>query len=138
MLCLHAGSDSVRGGVDRIDLTLSGQPLIIVNIILCCTTSLQHLFINMIDKKARITISIPEYHYRELRKWAFVKGRGVATMASDILQARIEANLGDIEKMIKSRAKDMDLDPEDLISDILGDNTENTIQKPDKCPPQPN
>lgn len=75
----------------------------------------------MIDKKIRITVSIPAYHYREMKRWAFVKGRGVATLASDILQARVEANLEQIDKMIAARANDLGLTPEELTFDIVSD-----------------
>lgn len=73
----------------------------------------------MSDEVFRTTIKIPAYHYRLLKVWAYLKGRGVSTLATDIVQARIEANLDQINLMLESRAKDRGLSPEELMAKIL-------------------
>ena len=71
------------------------------------------------DNKYRTTITIPEYHWRRGKIWAWVKGRGIATLMSDVFQARVEANEGEIQRMLENRAKDLGITPDELIQQIL-------------------
>ena len=71
-----------------------------------------------------MTVSIPEYHYELLKCWGWVKGRSAPTMASDIAQARVEANLEQIKEMLESRAKVLGLSVDELINDIRNDKDE--------------
>lgn len=73
----------------------------------------------MPDEKIKMTVSVPVYHYKLLKLWAYFKGRGAAMMTSDIVQARVEANLAEIDLMLKSRAKDLNLSSEELIDKII-------------------
>lgn len=73
----------------------------------------------MSDETRRATIKLPMYHHQWLKVWAHLKGRGVSTLATDIVQARVEANLDQINLMLESRAKDRGLSPEELIAKIL-------------------
>lgn len=46
----------------------------------------------------RFGVSLPEWYHRKLVPWAKLKGTNRATLAANILQARIEANWETIEK----------------------------------------
>lgn len=59
-------------------------------------------------------IQMPEYHDVWIKRWAYIKGRARATMASDIVQARIEANLDQIKEMYADLAKQKGLTTEEL------------------------
>lgn len=73
-----------------------------------------------IDKKIRITIQVPEYHYRRAKIWGWVKGQPLTTLASNVFAARVEANEDEIDRMIENRAKDLGKTKDELIDEILG------------------
>lgn len=70
----------------------------------------------MADKKLRTSISIPVTHYKTGALWAWLKGRPIATLASDVFQARTEAseNQAWIEKTLAERASDMGVTVDEL------------------------
>jgi hypothetical protein len=72
------------------------------------------------DKKTRVTIQVPEYHYRRGKLWAWVKGQPLTTLASNVFAARVEANEEEIERMIENRARELGKTTEELITEILG------------------
>lgn len=71
------------------------------------------------DTKSRTTIQIPDYHWRRGKIWAWLKGRGIATLVSDVFQARVEANEDEIQRMLTNRAKDLGITPDELMDQIL-------------------
>jgi len=56
------------------------------------------------NKPVRFSVSLPDWFERKLCLWASSKGTSRAALASNILQARIEANWDNIEKDMKSIA----------------------------------
>lgn len=71
------------------------------------------------DEKYRINTTLPAYHLKWLKIWAFLKGTTKTTLASNTLQARIEANILLIKEMVAERAKDLGISPEELIDRII-------------------
>jgi hypothetical protein len=49
-------------------------------------------------------IQLPDWYDRKLRLWAKLKGVPRATLAANVLQARIEANWNDVEKELEDIA----------------------------------
>ncbi|HEY9748372.1 MAG TPA: hypothetical protein V6C63_06830 [Allocoleopsis sp.] len=70
----------------------------------------------MPDKKIRTAMSVPVTHYKIGALWAWLKGRPIATLASDVFQARTEASENQqwIEKTLAERANDMQITVEEL------------------------
>ena len=70
----------------------------------------------MADKKIRTSLALPITHYKTGALWAWLKGRPIATLASDVFQARTEAseNQAWIEKTLAERASDMGVTVEEL------------------------
>lgn len=54
---------------------------------------------------SRFSISLPDWYERKLKAWARMKGTNRATLASNIVQARIEANWPEIEREMEAIAK---------------------------------
>ena len=77
----------------------------------------------MADKKIRTSMSIPITHYKTGALWAWLKGRPIATLASDVFQARTEnaENQRWIEECINERATDLGVTPEQLKQQIWND-----------------
>lgn len=65
-------------------------------------------------------MSVPVTHYKTGALWAWLKGRPIATLASDVFQARTESsdNQTWIEKGIAERAADLGVSPEELKQQI--------------------
>lgn len=53
---------------------------------------------------ARFQVTLPDWYHRKLQLWAKLKGTNRATLAANIVQARIEANWPDIDKEISTIA----------------------------------
>lgn len=73
----------------------------------------------MSDQKIRTSCIIPKYHHDRLRLWAWLKGTGYTTLASNVIQARVEANYDEIDRMLDYRASQLNITRETLIADIL-------------------
>lgn len=73
------------------------------------------------DKKNRINSTLPEFHRKWLKVWAFLKCTTPTALAGNILQARIEANLDLISRMVAERSEDLGISSDELISRILDD-----------------
>lgn len=72
----------------------------------------------------RFTISLPDWYYRKLLLWAKLKGTNRATLVGNIVQARIEANWGEIEKELEAIAKYQGTTLEQLIESWLSEENE--------------
>lgn len=46
----------------------------------------------------RFSVKLPDWYHRKLKLWAKLKGTNRATLAANIVQARIEANWEDVSK----------------------------------------
>lgn len=64
----------------------------------------------------RFSIQLPAWYDRRLRLWAVVKGTNRATLASNILQARIEANWSEVEKQMEEIAAMQQMSVDELIT----------------------
>lgn len=64
-------------------------------------------------------IQLPEWYERDLRLWAKLKGTSRATLAANIVQARIEANRKEIEQQVAAIAQHRGISTEDLIKEWL-------------------
>ena len=74
----------------------------------------RHLLRKMPDKKYRTSPRLPASHYRLGTLWAWLKGRSVTTLVSDVFQARAEANEDWIRRNLETRARQMGITPEEL------------------------
>lgn len=74
-----------------------------------------------LEDKGRCTISLPPYHYRRGKLWAWAKGRGLAALVSDVFQARMEANDDLVDRILTDRAQDLGISVEELTQRILND-----------------
>lgn len=74
---------------------------------------------SMPNDPVQFTIRLPALYERRLRLWALIKGTTRANLASNVIQARIEANLEainrDLEEIAKSEGKTVD----ELIAEVL-------------------
>lgn len=70
-------------------------------------------------KSVRITISLPPWMDRWLKLWAFVKGTNRATLASNIIQSRIEANRDDIADWLNAIASQEKISRAELEAIVL-------------------
>jgi hypothetical protein len=68
---------------------------------------------------ARFKITVPDWYYRRLLLWAFVKGTNRATLASNILQSRIEVNWDLVNDQLEDIAKTEGVSREELENNIL-------------------
>lgn len=73
------------------------------------------------DKKNRINSTLSEFHRKWLKIWAFFACTTPTALAGNIIQARIEANLDLIGRMLKERSEDLGISSEELITRILDD-----------------
>ncbi len=82
----------------------------------------------MADKKVRTSTSIPMTHYKTGALWAWLKGRPIATLVSDVFQARTEDsnNQAWIERNLAERASDMGVTTEELKQSIWNEAGLNT------------
>ena len=73
------------------------------------------------DEMARFSISLPDWYHRKLKLWAALKGTNRATLAANIVQARIEANWETVEQEIEAIAKYRGITIEELEAEWLND-----------------
>ena len=67
----------------------------------------------------RFPIKLPPWHEKRLMWWAAMKGTTKTMLAQNTLQARIEANAGDIEVMLTERADELGVTTEALKQQLL-------------------
>jgi len=67
----------------------------------------------------RFPIALPAWHEKRLIWWAAMKNASKTMLAQNILQARVEANDGQIQTMLEERAKDMGKTVEQLKKELL-------------------
>lgn len=73
----------------------------------------------------RFNVSLPDWYDRKLKIWARIKGTARATLASNIIQSRIEANWPEIERELEAIAKYQGKTREQIEADWLnGGDTE--------------
>ncbi|HMA77899.1 MAG TPA: hypothetical protein VKP88_02040 [Candidatus Paceibacterota bacterium] len=63
---------------------------------------------------ARFQVTLPEWYHRKLLLWATLKGTNRATLAMNIVQARIETNWPDIDKELNAIANHEGITREEL------------------------
>lgn len=51
-------------------------------------------------------VGLPPFHEKSLLLWAYCKRQSKTGLSQNIIQARVEANLKDIEMMVKDQATD--------------------------------
>lgn len=73
------------------------------------------------DDRYKTNITIPAYHWKWLKIWAYFKGVSPTALANNTLQARVEANLDQIKGMATERAEDLGISLEELIDRIIND-----------------
>ncbi len=69
-------------------------------------------------------IQLPAWYERRLRLWAHYKGTNRATLAANILQARIEANWAEVDKGLDDVAQSLGISREELEANWLGESEE--------------
>jgi hypothetical protein len=69
--------------------------------------------------KKRFPITLPPWHEKRLLFWAYCKGTTKTQMAINTLQARIEANEQQIDRMLAERAESLGISVEELQQQIL-------------------
>ncbi|WP_416671563.1 hypothetical protein [Egbenema bharatensis] len=70
---------------------------------------------------ARFSVSLPDWYYRKLLLWAKLKGTNRATLSSNIIQSRIEANWNEIERELEAIAKYQGKTLDELTTEWLSD-----------------
>lgn len=70
---------------------------------------------------SRFQITVPELHHHRLRAWAYLKGTNRATLAGNIVQARVEDNWRDVDKGLDDLAKLRGITREELDKEIEKD-----------------
>lgn len=70
---------------------------------------------------ARFQVTLPDWYHRKLRLWAKVKGTNRATLAANIVQARIEANWEELDKELNAIAAYEGISRDELESMWLSD-----------------
>lgn len=69
----------------------------------------------------RFPIKLPPWHEKRLIWWALCKGTSKTMLAQNTLQARVEANAGQIEEMIEELARDKGMTITELKRKALDD-----------------
>ncbi|NDJ19466.1 hypothetical protein [Myxacorys almedinensis] len=64
-------------------------------------------------------IQLPPRYDRKLRLWAKLKGAARATLAANIIQARIEANWADIDQELNGIAAEQGISRQELEAQML-------------------
>ena len=72
-------------------------------------------------------IQLPEWYEKRLKLWAALKGTSRATLAANILQARIEANDEWIDKQLEAIAQDKGITPEELKKELLNEGEDDEV-----------
>ena len=67
----------------------------------------------------RWQIGMPPFHEKRLLVWAYCKRQSKTALSQNIIQARVEANIEDIEMMLVDQAKDWDISVEETEGRIL-------------------
>ena len=67
----------------------------------------------------RFSISLPDWYHHKLKLWAALKGTNRATLAANIVQARIEANWETVERDIEAFARHRGITVEELEAELL-------------------
>ncbi len=67
----------------------------------------------------RWPIGLPPFHEKKFLIWAYCKRQSKTGLGQNIIQARVEANLNDIEMMLADQAKDWDVSVEVAEARIL-------------------
>jgi hypothetical protein len=71
-------------------------------------------------KTRRLSLNpFSDFHYKWGKLWAFAKRRSLAKMIGDVFEARVEANRGDIELMIRDIAEQRGLTYEELVAQVM-------------------
>jgi hypothetical protein len=73
------------------------------------------------NEMIRFSVSLPKLYYRRLQIWARLKGTNRATLTSNTIQSRIEANWAQIEKDLEELARLENKTSQQLIDEWLGD-----------------
>lgn len=83
------------------------------------------------DQMARYGVSLPDWYHRKLVLWAKLKGTNRATLTSNIVQARIEANWDKIDEELREIAKRQGKPYEQLIEEWIPSEEEATEEEGD-------
>ncbi len=67
----------------------------------------------------KFVVQLPDNYHRKLKLWAKIKGTARATLAANIIQARIEANWETVSKEIDDMAKREGMSREEMESALL-------------------
>ena len=67
----------------------------------------------------RWQVGLPPFHEKKFLLWAYSKRQSKTALAQNIIQARIEANLTDIDIMVASQAKDWNISVKEAEGKIL-------------------
>jgi len=67
----------------------------------------------------QFSVRLPDWYYQKLTLWARYKGTAPATLAANIIQARIEANWPQIEADLEALAKEREISVEELKAEFL-------------------
>lgn len=78
----------------------------------------------ILPKPVKFVIQLPPWYDRKLRLWARVKGTQRATLAANIIQARIEANWPDVERELDRIAESLGVTREHLEIDWVNEEDE--------------
>lgn len=74
----------------------------------------------MAGKQNRLSLKgFSEFHYKWGKLWAFAKNRPISKLIADVFEARIEANKGEIEGMIRDIAEQRGITYEELVDQIM-------------------
>lgn len=84
------------------------------------------------DEMVRFMISLPDWYHRKLELWAALKGSNRATLAANIIQARIEANWETVERDIRAIAEHNGVTIEELERQWLGDDKQKSSASDDE------
>ena len=57
-----------------------------------------------VAEMVRFSVKLPDWYHRKLKLWAALKGTNRATLAANIVQARIEANWEEVSRELDAIA----------------------------------
>lgn len=73
----------------------------------------------------RLTLrGMGEFHYKWGKLWAYTKSRTLSRLITDVFEARLEANLELIERMIADIAAQRGITVEQLIEEVMNEDSE--------------
>ena len=67
----------------------------------------------------RWQVGLPPFHEKKFLVWAYCKRQSKTALGQNIIQARVEANLSDIEMMLADQAKEWGCSLEEAETKIL-------------------